>query len=258
MSFEHLKPVQNIIHPQPNKPKIDSIVFGFGFRARSGKDTAVAEIIKQRDIRPVAHLPIQQRLALGRSTGVVEAGIKRYAFADELKREVTQAAESAGGMERLFDPMEFIQENGNAVVLPHWVTYDPNPDMSDPLCPFGKQRLLLQWYGTEFRRHVNADYWVNRLAQRIAEDKPKVALITDMRFPNEKAFVEKYGQSVRVDRPDLPPLRGAAGVHPSELALADVPDWDWGMILRNDSTLEQFLLKSVEAFDELMMLQAAS
>ena len=27
---------------------IDSVVIGFGFRARSGKDTAVAEIIKQR------------------------------------------------------------------------------------------------------------------------------------------------------------------------------------------------------------------
>ena len=32
---------------------IDSVIFGFGYRARSGKDTAVAEIIKQRGLLPV-------------------------------------------------------------------------------------------------------------------------------------------------------------------------------------------------------------
>jgi hypothetical protein len=223
---------------KPEEPVIQSIIFGFGHRARSGKDTAVAEIMKQCKPR---------------------YDVRRYAFADELKREVTQAALSAGGMLNLWNrPTYFLQENESLIELPSWVCYEQNADMTDPLCPLGKQRTLLQWWGTEFRRNVNPNYWVTRLAKRIAEEKPEIALIADMRFQNEKAFVEKYGQSVRVDRADLPSLRGAAGVHPSELALADVPDWDWGLVLKNNSTLEDFLKKSVEAFDELMMLQAAS
>jgi hypothetical protein len=239
MSFEYLpKPVRDMIYKLPKpEPKIESVVLGFGFRARSGKDTAVAEIVKQRSS---------------------QYDVRAYSFAMALKQEVNQAAEAAGGMERLFDPMEFIQENGNAIVLPDWVKFDPNPPMDDPLCPLGKQRLLLQFWGTEFRRAVNGDYWVGRLASIIEKERPQVALISDMRFPNEKAFVEKYGQSVRVDRVDLPPLKGSAGIHPSELALANVPDWDWGMILKNNGTLEEFKQKSVEAFDELMMLQQAS
>jgi hypothetical protein len=239
MSFQHLpKPIQNLMCPPPKpEPKIESVILGFGHRARSGKDTAVAEIVKQKSS---------------------QYDVRAYSFAMALKQEVNQSAEAAGGMARLFDPMEFIQENGNAVVLPNWVVYDENAPMDDLLCPLGKQRLLLQWWGTEFRRAVNPDYWVGRLASIIEKERPQVALISDMRFPNEKEFVEKYGQSVRVDRADLPLLRGSAGVHPSELALADVPDWDWGIILKNNGTLEEFKQKSVEAFDELMMLQMAS
>ena len=123
--------------------------------------------------------------------------------------------------------------------------------MDDPLCPLGKQRLLLQWWGTEFRRNVNPNYWVQRLAEIIAKEQPQFALISDLRFPNEKAFVEKYGFSIRVDRGSHVPLSGAAASHASELALADVPDWDWSAILKNDSTLEEFKTKAVKLFDTL-------
>jgi len=63
-----------------------------------------------------------------------------------------------------------------------------------------KDGPLLQTLGTDLFRHVDPDIWVRTLALRINEEQPKVAIITDMRFPNEKEWVERYGFSVRVNR----------------------------------------------------------
>jgi hypothetical protein len=119
--------------------------------------------------------------------------------------------------------------------------------MDDPLCPLGKQRSLLQFWGAEYRRAQDPDYWVRQLANTIELEKPQIACISDMRFPNEMAFVLQYGETVRVDRAGLPP-----STHASETALQDVSDEDWSIILENNGTLEEFLEGVVTAFDELM------
>ena len=209
---------------------IDSVVLGFGFRARSGKDTAVAEIIKRRGLLTASSDP----------TGWDYEGerydIRRYAFADALKREVNAAAIKAGGMKELIASGDF----------PAWVQYDPSAPMDDPLCPLGKQRPLLQFWGAEFRRAQDSDYWVRKLAQTIELEKPALALISDLRFPNEMQFVLEYGEAVRVDRDSLPPA-----THISETALED--STDWSLVLENNGSLEDFLVGSVVAFDELLL-----
>jgi hypothetical protein len=187
--------------------------------------------------------------------------IRIYSFAGELKREVNENAMKSGGMVKLFDAGlyeeggGFLQENGNILRLPEWVQYDPQPSMEDPDCPYGKQRELLQWWGTEFRRSVNPKYWVNKVAERIAEEKPEIALITDVRFLNEIAFVQKYGEAIKVDRPCLPQLAGMAGVHSSEAALAGFDGWD--DCITNDSTLEEFRERVLFSFDMLMSTHPA-
>lgn len=215
---------------------IGSIIIGFGHRARSGKDTAVAEIIKQRKN---------------------QYDVRRYAFADELKREVNQAVDAFPAGQRdiglLWDEnYHLVREDGVWVQLKDypWVQYEPDADMSDPLCPYGKQRTLLQWWGTEFRRNVNPQYWVSKLAKRLEKENPEIALLTDMRFKNEMEFVKQYGETVRVDRANLPPLSNAS--HPSEVELSVIPDEEWTRVLENNSTLEDFKKLSVEAFDTIM------
>jgi hypothetical protein len=218
-------------------------VIGFGFRARSGKDTAVAEIIKQRGLTSPPHTD-------SKVYGACEEryDIRRYAFADALKREVNAAAIAWGGMENLFKPNHrFAMCNGYYMDFPDWVQYDADAPMDDPLCPLGKQRSLLQFWGAEYRRAQDPDYWVRQLANTIELEKPQIACISDMRFPNEMAFVLQYGETVRVDRAGLPP-----STHASETALQDVSDEDWSIILENNGTLEEFLEGVVTAFDELM------
>lgn len=215
---------------------IESIIFGFGHRSRSGKDTAVAEIVKQRsDLYDV----------------------RRYAFADALKREVNACLDAFPPGQRHFQYLwdenyELVREDGRFVRLMDypWVQYDPNAPMDDPLCPYGKQRTLLQWWGTEFRRNVNPEYWVKQLANTIEKEKPEIALITDMRFSNEMDFVKRHGETFRVDRDSLGPLSDQS--HASEKALACVPDEDWTCILKNSGTLEEFQKLAVESFDRVM------
>jgi hypothetical protein len=222
---------------------IDSVVIGFGYRARSGKDTAVAEIIKQRGLIPVgAEIKITDPC-------VERYDIRKYSFADALRKEVDRCLRVSGGAFSLLvanRPTHLVQANENLIELPDWVTLDENPEFNEQY-PLGKQRKLLQWWGTEYRRSIDNDYWVRQLAQQIELEKPQIALITDMRFPNEMAFVRQYGETVRVDRPGLPP-----STHASETALDDVPMENWSVILENSGTLEEFLEGAVTTFDELM------
>lgn len=214
---------------------IQSIIFGYGFRARSGKDLACQTIIKERGN---------------------QYNIKRFGFADELKKEVMEAALKSGGIMNLFsdglrgEGCGFLQTNGNIISLPNWVQPEIAPDMTDPLCPFGKHRSLLQFWGGEFRRGSDKQYWINKISQRIADEKPEIALISDVRHLNEVSFVQSYGEAVRIDRPSLPQLSGAAAQHASETELANFDGWD--DVVKNDGTLEQFKERVLFSFDMLM------
>ena len=215
---------------------IQSLLFGFGYKMRSGKDEAVKEIIRRRS---------------GNGPGWYD--IRKYSFAQELKREVTKNALASGGMKHMFsdglriDGAGFMQENGNILALPDWVQYDPDAPLDDVDCPLGKQRSLLQFWGQEYRRSVNPTYWIDKLSKRIEDEKPEIALVSDLRYLNEFAWVREYGDCVRVDRPGLP-----QGTHSSETELSTLPDSSWDGILTNDGTLEELQDAAVLIFDKLL------
>ena len=93
-----------------------------------------------------------------------------------------------------------------------------------------KDGPLLQIVGTEVFRRSDPGFWIRMLAYQIQEEAPKIALIPDMRFPDEKEWVEKNGISIKVIRlksngnqfisPDRP------ANHPSEVAL-DNSEFDY-------------------------------
>jgi hypothetical protein len=190
-----------------------TFVVAMGHKARHGKDTACDYLIERYGAK---------------------YKFRKYSFAEALKREVAS----------LGDLRAFCSAFG--------VPYDEAPPLDDPFCPgpHGKQRRLLQVYGTEFRRVQDPDYWVKRTMERIKADSPRIALISDMRFKNEFAAVKAIGGvTVRVERPGF--TSGAEG-HVSETELDDAPydyiirsenlrslrcnlDWIFGDIIRNFS-----------------------
>lgn len=188
-----------------------TLIIGFGHKARHGKDEAIKTIIQEFG-------------------GVL--GIQKYGFGDALKREVNDAAVAAGGMKELFpllSPGLALTTTSLVPCRPDVVVYDPHAPMDDPLCPLGKQRTLLQWWGSEYRRAQDLNYWVKKTMSKIAKDKPQVALICDVRFPNEvDAIRAAGGYVVRVDRvgfvSDVPE-------HYSEKALDHFTDLDWDYVV---------------------------
>jgi len=103
-------------------------------------------------------------------------------------------------------------------------------------CYYGmdyKDPLLLQYWGTNYRRKYDSDYWIkaakrsidNLLAKR--KDLLKVILMPDTRFKNEYDFIKNNGGIyikviATVDgKQYIDPKRDPN--HPSEVALDDVP-----------------------------------
>lgn len=95
-----------------------------------------------------------------------------------------------------------------------------------------KDAPLLQTLGTNVFRHTDPDIWVKTLYYKIKDRHPAIAVIPDVRFPNEADFVKQMGGVlIKVSRlnPD-----GTQFVttdrdpnHPSEIALDNYKDWDY-------------------------------
>lgn len=216
---------------------MDSVLVGFGYKARCGKDAAIAAILAAR---------------AGEGPGKYD--VRRYAFADALKREANEAAIAAGSMEKLFQlggVFEGVTDcTGQWTPFPSWVQYDPNAPMDDPLCPLGKQRTLLQWWGTEYRRARDNNYWVRKLQATIEAEKPRIALIADCRFPNEISWVKSDPSSGFVCRVDRLGFKGIGSTHPSETMLDWMAEEDWHYILQvPDGQLEELQRDAVVLFD---------
>lgn len=180
---------------------MDSLILGFGYKARQGKDTCAEAILKARG---------------------GQFDIKRMSFALALKTEVNE-------LYKLYWPQTHtVDETWRAVFEHCWKLGMPTriipadkPDLSDPLSPFGKQVGLLQWYGTEYRRAQNQDYWVERFDDAVESNPADFVLVTDVRFKNEADYIlNNRGLVVKVSRTGyVDPTRSST--HASECELDD-------------------------------------
>lgn len=65
-------------------------------------------------------------------------------------------------------------------------------------------RPIWQWWGTEFRRHDDPDYWIRKVGNKIVDTHyhPDVAIVTDCRFDNEAKQIRAWnGLIVKILRP---------------------------------------------------------
>lgn len=104
-------------------------------------------------------------------------------------------------------------------------------------------RRILQWWGTEYRRAQDPDYWTKAWVRRVGQNDLAQThiLVDDVRFINELQTIKGQGGKIyKIERPGF----DGANNHASETALDDYRDWDG--IIHNDGTLDAFLHK-VEA-----------
>jgi hypothetical protein len=143
--------------------------------------------------------------------------VREYALSDELKK--------------------YCKENHDSLVAKY--NLDTTAHKDDPIYGYVK---VLQFVGTDLIRKKDPNYWIDCLDKRIAADSPEIALVTDVRFPNEASWIHsKNGALVKVVRiksdgtPFISPDRDPS--HLSEVALDDYKDWDF-IILGADGEVE--------------------
>lgn len=126
----------------------------------------------------------------------------------------------------------------------------------DPI--YGYTRIL-QWYGTDVARKANPNRWVEAVAERIKTDGPEIGIITDVRFPNEAAYIkENSGYTVDVVRrladgtQFLDPNRDPN--HASETALDDY-NFDFIISVR-DGDLASLKSKAIGVLTAIMQQES--
>jgi hypothetical protein len=80
-------------------------------------------------------------------------------------------------------------------------------------------RQFLQFLGTDVMRKMYGPIWINSCIRRIQQEQSELAIIADIRFPNEAEAVEKIGGDLwRLNRVPF-----SDDKHSSEIALDDYP-----------------------------------
>lgn len=164
-----------------------TLIIGLGYEAQSGKDTVAEHLVAEYGRCGGAKVPSND--------GPMD--IQKYAIADTLKAEV-------------FDWLEGFHGGATPELVVN-STY-PHPGANDAT-KFGwgieekaqwvdarkeQLRAVIQRWG-DYRRAQNEDYFTDRVIERIAEEGPRVAIISDLRLPDEPGIchvtikVQKYG-----------------------------------------------------------------
>jgi hypothetical protein len=174
------------LHPcpvieMPQRPR----VIGLAGRMGAGKDT-VAALLRMR-------------------------GYERIAFADALKAEVVAAIESRSFPEILW------KEHPDIAAIIHTGAATPESVTTRPYLSW--MRVLLQWWGTEYRRTQDPLYWIQRLAESVHSEHYSVS---DVRFANEAGFIQSIGGEVWLVHGRT--TSGGIEGHASEALTGVVPD----------------------------------
>jgi hypothetical protein len=117
---------------------------------------------------------------------------------------------------------------------------------------------ILQWYGTEVVRAKSPDHWVHVISDRIATERPEIAIITDVRFPNEANYIKNHdGYLVEVIRVKADGSRyldpGRDPNHPSETALDDYLGFDFTIRVK-DGDLDSLKAKAKAVMANILIV----
>jgi len=168
---------------------VSQLILGLGNKARQGKDSFV-DAVEAHYLRQLAAANMH---GLSKFKGIK---IQKLSFADALYKEVNAFLASPAGR-CWVSGVEIPSSSGP--VIPDWARPTPNAEVS-PRAPYGKHSLLLQWWGTEFRRANNPNYWVEQWAKAL-DPTADIVMTPDMRFINEARMVKaKGGYTIRVSR----------------------------------------------------------
>jgi hypothetical protein len=111
---------------------------------------------------------------------------KIYSFADPLKQDVC-----INILGLTYDQCYGSDDHKNSLTDVKWPDSDKHMTARD----------VMQFVGTDFFRKMKTNVWVDATINKIKKEKPRIALITDCRFPNEvESIRNNQGKVVRLTK----------------------------------------------------------
>jgi hypothetical protein len=205
------------------------MIIGFAGKAATGKTTAARHLAPlmgmECKIVPMAMVLRDEVEAFLRAVGADESVPLVYGDQDDKVR------------------VFYVDEQRSKIQCSKWMHFvSENREIQDKEGQTAVTvRRLLQWWGTEYRRAEDADYWTKAWGRKVRQfDLEHLCiLVDDVRFINELNVIKEYdGLIVKIERPGF----DGANNHASETSLDDYDAWD-GKIL-NEGTLEEFKSKA--------------
>ena len=96
---------------------------------------------------------------------------------------------------------------------------------------FMTAREVMQYVGTDIFRRMYNDCWIDATIRIINQEAPELAIVSDVRFPNEVEGIQKAGGKViRFTRNPC----SDGDQHPSEIALDDKPEDYFDAVIHNN------------------------
>lgn len=104
-------------------------------------------------------------------------------------------------------------------------------------------RQILQWLGTDIlREHIDQDFFIKCIKQKIENSDKNFIIVTDVRFPNEAEFIRSMdGKVVKIIRPNA-----VTTEHNGHITEQGIADKLIDEIIINDGTIEDFENKIIE------------
>ena len=105
-------------------------------------------------------------------------------------------------------------------------------------------REFMQFFGTDIMREMYEPIWVNGCIKKIQQEQSGLAIIADVRFPNEAEAIEQAGgKLVRLTRQVF------EDSHSSEVALDDYPFTDY--IENSNESIDSLTVKVKKFYNHL-------
>jgi hypothetical protein len=165
-------------------------------------------------------------------------GYKQYAFADALK-QMALVLDPIVSTSKDWPPGHYypgLVRLSSLIEKSGWEEAKKLPEV----------RRFLQVLGTEAVRDIlGENSWVDALGNKLGTDRPKKAVITDVRFPNEAEFVRRQGGKLwLIQRPGFD--NGIGTDHPSEAFISTLPV-DLQVSATNLEVLEDIVRREMES-----------
>lgn len=182
------------------------MIIGIAGLKRSGKDTAALALLDKGFIKLSFAQPLKEVCAYATGLDI------RFFDTDELKEKPFNKTLklSQHQVNKMYNRLSYL---GKVRLL-------PSTELLGQICTtgFDTPRSLLQFVGTEVVRDtISSTFWLDLLESKL--EVLKDVVVTDCRFPNEVALIEKHkGKTIKVKRGDS----GSISAHKTENSLNNV------------------------------------